>query len=306
MSLSVIVAIRASAYLSCAALLLTACSRHTDPALDPPTARYAAVANGRVDVEGGLLSLSAPRDGTVTAVAAREGSRVRRGDALVTLDDREARLAMQGSAAELQQVLAKQRLLTSQLGSARERAERLTAAARAGAGEVQAADDALAAANELAGQRQMTQAAIDIARYKLEATRQELGLRTVRAPLDAQVVRVSTQPGARASPQSRPLLTLLPEGSLIIRAEVSESYIAAVQVGMSATVSTEDDRGGNYPAHLLRISAVESTLPIDEESPPRLSNRTVECVLALDGATPLRIGQRVLVRLGTASAHSGS
>ena len=301
MSLNVIGAKRTTAYLPCAALLLAACSHDSDPPREPRHTGYAAIANGRIDIEGGLLLLTAPRDGTVTSVAAREGTRVRRGDSLVTLDSRDARLAVLGATAELKQERAKQQLLTKQLATAHERAERLAAAARAGAGEVQTADDAEAVATDLAGQMQITQAAIEISRYKLEAMQQELELRTLRAPLDAQVVHVNAQPGARVSPQSRSLVTLLPDGATIVRADLNESYVDAVRVGMPAAVSTEDDRGVSWPAHLLRISALEGALPIDEQPPSRVTTRTVECVLALDAPTPLRVGQRVLVRFGAAS-----
>jgi multidrug resistance efflux pump len=289
---------RATAYLPWATLLLAACSHHSDPPKETPHAGYVAVAIGRVDVEGGLLLLSSPRDGTVTSVVAREGTEVRHGDALVVLDDGEARLAVQGATAELKQEHAKQQLLKSQLAAAHERAERLTAAARAGAGEVQAADDGIAAEADLAGQMQMTLAGIEVSRYKLEALQQEFALRTLRAPLDAQVVRVRAQPGAHVSSQFEPLVTLLPHGPAIIRADLSESYLRAVHIGMAATVSAEDDSGSRWAAHLLRISPVEGALVIDEQPPSRMTARTVECVLALDVPTALRFGQRVLVRFG--------
>jgi multidrug resistance efflux pump len=296
----VLVAARAAGYLPWAALLLAACSPRSAPPPQAPHAAYAAVAIGRVDVEGGLLQLTSPREGTVASVVAREGTEVRRGDALVVLDDGEARLAVQGAAAELKQEQVKHQLLKSQLAAARQRAERLAEAARAGAGEVQAADDAMAAADELSGQMQITLAGIEALRYKLEALQQELALRTIRAPLDAQVIRVRAQPGAHVAPQSEPLITLLPHGPAIIRADLSDSYLDAVHVGMPATVGTEDDRGTRWRAHLLRISAVEGTLVTDEQPPSHMTARTVECVLALDGPTALRFGQRVLVRFGDA------
>jgi hypothetical protein len=57
---------------------------------------------------------------------------------------------------------------------------------------------------------------------------------------------------------------------------------------------------------VLRISPVEGALVIDEQPPSRMTARTVECVLALDVPTGLRLGQRVLVRFGapdTAGRH---
>ena len=298
------VATRATAYLSWATLLLAACSHHSDPPQVAPRAGYAAVAIGRVDVEGGLLLLTSPRDGTVTRVVAHEGTEVRRGDTLVALDDREASLAVQGATAELKQEQIKHQLLKTQLAAAHERAGRLAAAARAGAGEVQLADDAAAAEAELGGQMQMTAAGIEVSRYKLEALQQEIALRVLRAPLDAQVVRVRAQPGAHVSSQSGPLVTLLPHGPAIVRADLSESYLGAVHTGMAATVSAEDDSGSRWSAHVLRISPVEGALVIDEQPPSRMAARTVECVLALDVPTALRFGQRVLVRFGATDAAS--
>jgi multidrug resistance efflux pump len=302
MSPQVFAAARASACLPWATLLLAACSKPADPPRASPGSGYAAVAIGRVDVEGGLLPLSAPREGTVSTVLAREGARVRHGDALVTLDDREARLVVQGAAAELKQERAKQQLLKTQLAAAHTRTARLTKAAHESDGERQAVDDAQLAETDLASQIELSQTSIEMSQYKLQAMQYELGYRTLRAPLDAQVLRVHVQPGARVSPQSPPLVTLLPEGTPIIRADLSESYIDAVRVGMPATVTTEDDHGQSWPAHLLRVSAAEGTLSVDEEPPSRTAPRTVECVLALDAPATLRFGQRVLVRFEAAAS----
>lgn len=297
---------RLAAWLSWTALLLAACSHPSGPPAQSPPSAYAAVASGRVDVEGGLLRLTPPREGTVADVLVHEGAAVHRGDALITLDEGPARLAEQAAAAELKQELAKRQLLKSQLAAAQQRAERLGTAAREGAGEVQAADDAAAARAEVAGQLQMTLAGIEVSRYKLEALQQEVALRTIRAPLDARVVRLRTQPGTHVGPQSEPLVTLLPDGPAIIRADLNESYLGAVYVGMPATVSAEDEGGSRWPARLLRISAVAGSLVVDEQPPSRLTARTVECVLAVDAPAGLRFGQRVLVHFAapkTAPSH---
>ena len=69
-------------------LLLSACSRApeaTTAATAPPT--YAAVARGRIDIEGGLLALSMPREGTLSKVAVHEGDHVKQGQLLAQLDD---------------------------------------------------------------------------------------------------------------------------------------------------------------------------------------------------------------------------
>uniref|UniRef100_UPI000AEED37F HlyD family efflux transporter periplasmic adaptor subunit n=1 Tax=Frateuria defendens TaxID=2219559 RepID=UPI000AEED37F len=90
-------------------LLLAGCS-HGKPAqaqapAAAPAAGYAAVARGRIDVEGGLLNLAAPRDGTLARLDVREGEHVKRGQPLAQLDTAPAQLALVGAQVELGQRL---------------------------------------------------------------------------------------------------------------------------------------------------------------------------------------------------------
>ena len=175
-------------------VLLAGCSRHAPPtagtAVEPA---YAAVARGRIAIEGGLLQLGAPRDGTLASVTAHEGDLVTKGQALATLDPEPARLQVQAAQAELKQAQAQTRLLADKLSLARKQAQRQAEAAKAGAGGVQSAELALGEANELAANKSAADAAVDMARQKLASARYELGLRTLRSPIDARVIRVFAQ-----------------------------------------------------------------------------------------------------------------
>jgi len=287
--------------------LLVGCSQPTPPATDAVEPAYAAVARGRIAVEGGLLQLDAPREGTLASVSAHEGDLVAKGDTLATLDPEPARLQLQAAQAELKQAQAQARLLGDKLALAHQQAERLTQAAKAGAGGVQDAEQARGAASELAANRAAADAAVDLARQKLAAARYELGLRTLRAPIDARVVRVLAQPGASVSPQSGPLFTLLPRTPPIVQAELSVSMLDAVKPGMPATV-TADDLGGaqSWPAHVLRLGDVVGASTLDDDPQQRANDRTVSCVLAFDQPQQLRIGQRVLVRFGAPAAAASA
>ncbi|KRE88420.1 secretion protein HlyD [Frateuria sp. Soil773] len=278
--------------------LLAACSRENPPPPAAPDAGYAAVARGRIDVEGGLLSLGMPRDGVLAEVDVREGDQVRRGQQLAALDGAPARLAVEGAQAELEQAQAQAKLLAGKLAAARQRAQRLEAAARAGAGDGQSADDARAALAELDGQQQVARAAAAMAAQKLAAARYELAQRSLRAPIDADVVRVSAQPGAAVSPQAA-VFTLLPRTPRIVRAELSEAYVGAVKPGMPAQVSAESDDGHAWGAHVLRVGQVVGPASLEDDPQLRADTRTVECVLGFDQPQALRIGQRVLVRFGS-------
>lgn len=287
---------------ACLALGLSAtlagCSKPAAPAAGAtaPSA-YAAVALGRINIEGGLLALSMPGEGTLTRVAVHEGDHVKRGQLLAQLDTEPARLAVQAAQARLEQAQAHVKLLGIQLAAAKQKAQRLRAAAAAGAGDGQSADDAREAAAQLGAEQLGARASLSMARQKLDDARYELKQRSLLAPVDADVVRVSAQAGAYVPPGSGALFTLLPNKPRIVRAELNESFVSAVRPGMHAEVVP--DNGNNnvhWAAHVLRIGQVYGPATLENDPQVRANARTVQCVLAFDKPQNLRIGQRVIVR----------
>jgi RND family efflux transporter MFP subunit len=294
--------------LALASSLLAACSQNNagkNAATTAAVPAYAAVARGRVDIEGGMLKLSMPRDGIVAEIKVREGDRVHKGQVLAVLDTRPAQLAVSGAEAELKQAQAQGKVLEVRLKAAQQRASRLATAAAAGAGDGQSADDAKDAAQQLQGEFDNARASEAMASQKLDAARYELAQRTLVAPLDGQIVERDVQPGAAVSPQGGPAFVLLPEQPRIVRAELNESFVGAVHVGMSAQVM--DDSGSGAPmlgAHVQRIGTVFGPSALEEDPLIRANTRTVECVLVFDQPPPpsLRIGQRVIVQFTSSNA----
>lgn len=283
------------------AALLAGCS-HSDTSTAPvqATSAYAAVARGRIDIEGGLLKLGMPREGVVANIAVHEGDHVRKGQLLATLDTEAAQLAVSAAQTEQKQAETQASLLVQRIQTAQQRAQRLVAAAAAGAGDGQSADDARESVQQLQGERDAALASAAQAAQKLAAARYELGQRSLFAPVDADVVRRLIQPGATVSPAAGAAFVLLPDEARIVRAELNESFIDKVQQGMSADV-VEDSGNRQQPAlkaHVLRIGAVFDTSTLEEDPQVRSNTRTVECVLIFDQPAPatLRIGQRVLVQ----------
>lgn len=277
---------------------LTACSQPATPTSDAQASRYAAVARGRVDIEGGLLALGTPREGVLASIAAHEGETVQQGQLLATLDARPAQLAVDAAQAQLDQAKAKLEMDAVKRAAAKQHADRLAAAVAAGAGDGQSADDAREASAQLDAEHDADAAALAMATQKLAEAKYELSLRNLRAPLAATVVRVLAQPGASVSPGSGALFSLLPNKPRIVRAELNESFVGAVQAGMAAEVAASDGNpNDHWAAHVLRIGQVYGPATLENDPQIRANARTVECVLAFDAPEPqLRIGQRVIVR----------
>lgn len=102
-----------------AALLLGACSRDAPAPVQPPSGKAdaaaagkVAVARGIIDVEGGLIALAPPVDGSITAAPVKEGATVKKGQLLLSLDG--ALLQQEVAMATADLALANDRLKGSQ------------------------------------------------------------------------------------------------------------------------------------------------------------------------------------------------
>jgi RND family efflux transporter MFP subunit len=277
---------------------LCACSKPANA--DLPTAKPSdaiAVARGRVDVEGGLLAIGASRDGTVAAVNANEGDRVKAGDVLVQLDPRPADLAVASAQAELDQARAQARTIAVKLPALDQQSKRLAAAAGDGAATGQAADDARNAVAVLKAELDTAQSGIAIARQHLAAAQFEREQTGIRAPLAGRIVARDVQVGDRIAAQSgKELFRVLPDRPLIVRAELGEAFVDTVSPGMRADVIPDASPGTTLGAHVLRVGQVFGAARRSDDPQQSPDARVVDCVLALDNGS-LRIGQQVLVRI---------
>ncbi|WP_329741031.1 efflux RND transporter periplasmic adaptor subunit [Dyella sp. A6] len=285
--------------------MASACSRHADtPDKAPATvaSRYAAMAQGRIDIEGGLLHLSIPGSGMLARVPVRDGETVTRGQLLAQLNEEPAQLAIKAAQAQLENAQAQLKLTQVEQAAAKVRAKRLAAAAASGADAGQNADNARTASEQLAAQVSAAQAGVDLARQKLAEAHYRLQQDSLHAPVDGELVHVAVQAGEAISAGSTAFV-LLPDKPRIVRAELNESFVGAVHPGMRAEVLIDGGPdAATWPAHVVRIGQVYGPDTLDNDPQIRANSRAVSCILAFDTPQRLRIGQRVLVRFLPATA----
>lgn len=262
--------------------------------LDTP---FAAIANGKADVEGGIVQVAARRPGIVEEVLVQEGDVVVKGQALARQDDDDLRLALQRARAELNQTRAQIAATEVQLAAARREYQRLSDLAATNVVAAQRLDqarDAIATAEaQLASQR----AAVASAQARVNEAAYDLELTVVRAPMDGRIVRRYANPGAGASTLNvSNMFDLEPNAQRIVRAEIVESAIPVVFVGQDVEIVPEADSTKVYTGKVLRRAAVFGARKLQSDDPTERSDeRVVEVVVTADGA-PLLIGQRVLVK----------
>lgn len=212
---------------------------------------YAAVAEGKADVEGGIIQVASRTAGVVREVDVHEGDRVTKGEVLARQEDDAPRLAVRTAEAALAQAKALLGVTEVQLAAARREKARLESLAGVVSGQQvdQASDAISSAAASLASEH----AAIAVAETQLNEARYRLEQTSVRAPANGVIVRRYANPGTGASTLNvTPMFDLEPAGARIVRAEVTESELPSVRIGQPVKIVPESDQSKVYPGEVLR------------------------------------------------------
>ena len=262
-----------------------------------PRSPYVAIANGKADVEGGIIQVAARSAGVIRDVLVQEGDSVVKGQILARLDDDEARISAQRAAAEVAQAKAQIAVLQVQVSTANREYGRLQGLVAtnfvAGQKLDQARDSIRAAEATLQAQR----AAILTAEARLGEARYRQELSVIRAPADGRIVRRYANPGAGASTLNvSNMFDLEPKADRIVRAEISEGALPFVAIGQTVQLAPESDPTKTFTGKVIRRAAVFGARKLQSDDPSeRTDERVVEVVVGTKNA-PFLIGQRVLVK----------
>ena len=262
-----------------------------------PKSPYVAIANGKADVEGGIIQVAARSAGVVRDVLVQEGDNVTKGQILARLDDDEARISAQRASAEVAQARSQVAVLQVQLSTANREYGRLQSLVAtnfvAGQKLDQARDGIRAAEAALLAQR----AAIQTAEARLGEARYRQELSVIRAPADGRIVRRYANPGAGASTLNvSTMFDLEPKADRIVRAEISEGALPFVAIGQIVQLAPESDPTKTFAGKVIRRAAVFGARKLQSDDPSeRTDERVVEVVVSTKNA-PFLIGQRVLVK----------
>ncbi len=258
---------------------------------------YAAIANGKVDIEGGIVQIAARRGGIVREVLVQEGDSVVAGQVLARQEDDEPRLALQTAAADLASAQSQLNLVQVDLRTAQrefDRLERLVASNFVAGQRLDQARDQIAQAQARLG---VQQAAVRTSQARRDQAAFNVELTVIRSPADGRIVRRYANPGAGASTLNvSNLFDLEPNTPRIARAEIVESDIPNVSVGQAVEITPEGDPTKVYIGSVLRRAAVFGARKLASDDPSQRSDVRVVEVVVSAGDAPLLIGQRVLVK----------
>lgn len=301
---------RCTRYLSLAGIVLlavatlTACNRMAPGAAKgapadaaAPASRYATIANGKVDIEGGVIEVAARRPGVISEVLAQEGDVVTKGQVLAKLEDRDAILAINSAKAAVAQARSELTLSETELRTAKREYDRLQKLLSSKLVSQQQLDQAADSIMTADAQRGIRQAAIGTAQARLAEAEYNLELTVIRAPMNGKIIRRYANPGSGASTLNvSTMFDLEPDIAHIIRAEIVESAIPDVFIGQVAEIVPEADPSKKATGRVMRIAATFGARKLKSDTANEASDeRVVEVAVSVDDESFL-IGQRVLVK----------
>lgn len=257
---------------------------------------WAAVAKGYISIEGGLISIDAPRPGIIKEILVEEGAVVKKGQLLARIEDNEALDALNIKVKQQIEAVRDLEWAQQKLIIATREFNRLAKLNTTVISEQQhdnAADQMALQQRELA----MKKATLETANAGVKAAELEVEKYLVVAPADGRIVKRDAKPGEGASTLNvTRLFMLAPNAPRIVRAELEDVFVNAVQPGQHAEVTLENNDKRIYKAQVLRLSEVFGARQATDDPNVNQDTRVIECVLTLD-APQIRIGQRVLVRI---------
>ena len=268
---------------------------------NPPATAPAAVeliaGAGLVEPSSELLAIAAASPGVIDAVHVQVGQSVRRGEVLFTLDARAARAELVQREAAL--LVARQQVAEAQV---------LLQERRASLALYEGIGDARAMTTEELQRRRFAvdtavarvasaEAGVGQAQAAVRVAATALAQLSVRAPVDATVLRLTARPGqfAPAAQLQEPLVTLGRLDPLHVRIDVDEADLSRLTPGAAATVSPRGDSQNQVQARFVRIDPlVIPKRSLTNAVSERVDTRVLQVIYALPaGASGFYPGQQV-------------
>jgi RND family efflux transporter MFP subunit len=238
------------------------------PVVEVAVARSAAGLGGRealLNASGYVTprqraTIAAKITGRVTGVFFDEGTHVRTGQLLATLDDSDARKALAAAKADYDSAKAAIADYEVQLKNAQIVLRRTAELKTAGVETQEHLDNARTAVESLQAKIDLAKAQVNAAAARIQEAQQAVDNCTIRAPFEGIVVSKDAQVGEMVSPVSAGggftrtgIATIVNMNSNEIEVDVNEAYITRVKPGQQVTAILDAYPDWEIPARVRTI-----------------------------------------------------
>ena len=205
-------------------------------------------------------TIAAKITGRVTGVFFDEGTHVSEGQLLSTLDDSDARKALDSAKADYAASKAAIADLEVQLKNARNQLRRAEQLQNAGVQTQEQLDNARTASDSLQAKIALAQSQVISSEARIQQAQQSVDNCTIRSPYAGIVVSKDAQVGEMVSPNSAGggftrtgIATIVDMNSNEIEVDVNESYISRVQPGQPVTAILDAYPDWEIPSRVRTI-----------------------------------------------------
>ena len=274
------------------------------PPVAPPEKPFAKgmAATGILEAADENVSIGTPMPGLVSKVFVKVWDKVKEGQELMQLDDREMRAQLIGQEATIAVNQANLDIAKAQLAKVQDMLDRLKSITDQRA---ISQDDLRNRSNDVLvskAQAAQTQAQLDASYAAVKQTKLLIERLTVRAPRPGSILQVNIRSGEYASAQNKQAaITLGDVDVLQVRADVDEQNAMSVRADQPAKAFLKGDGKTAYDLEFIRIDPfVIPKQSLTGASTERVDTRVLQVIYRLkapEGKT-LYVGQQVDVFIG--------
>jgi HlyD family secretion protein len=292
-----------------------------------------AAGPGLVEALSEEIRVSAQIGGRLERVAVDEGDRIKAGDVLAVIDNRDYRARVASAEAELRLREAERRRVVNG-ARAQERQEAAAAlaeaeavlehamtdqrrqhnlldagaspradadsadrAARVARARVDAARERLDLINDDAREEDLSRAEseVSLARARLDEARAQYDKTFIRSPIDGVILRRLRKTGESVSTQfDSPVITLANDQVRRVRVDVDETDVGGVTVGQAAYVTADAFGDRRFPGRVVRVGQSLGRKNVRTDEPAeRVDTKVLETLVELEDGHELPLGLRV-------------
>jgi RND family efflux transporter MFP subunit len=270
-----------------------------DPPLPPAAKPYAHAvsATGILEALSENVAIGVPQPGLVTEVKVKVNDRVKSGDVLFLLDDRDLRAQELTTKAKLEVARAGIAVSAAEQAKAKSRLDRFSAVTDPRAvsrddlenlaRDVAVADARLASARA-------DQAAIE---SELESISLLISRLAIRSPRDGTVIQVNIRAGEYAATAPKnPAMIIGDTDRLQVRADVDEQNATRIRPGQKGRASLKGEPSVSFPLEFVRVEPyIIPKVSLTGAGTERVDTRVLQVIFSLERPEnpPIYVGQQV-------------
>jgi len=270
-----------------------------DPPLPPAPKPYAqsVSATGILEALSENVSIGVPVPGLVAEVNAKVNDKVKTGDVLFRLDDRDLRAQELSTKAKLEVSRAKIAVSEAQLAKVKSQLSRLTTVKDPRAVSREDIDNRTQDVAVSEAQLMAARADVSAAETELKSIALLIERLTVRSPRDGTVIQVNIRGGeyAAVSPKN-PAMIVGETDRLQIRADVDEQNATRIRPGQKGHASLKGDPSVTFPLDFVRVEPyVIPKVSLTGAGTERVDTRVLQVIFSLKRPEnpPIYVGQQV-------------